>query len=171
MPTGPHRAEWLAGASLLVRREVIEAIGPLDAGYFMYFEETDFCLAARRAGYECWYVPSSRVVHLVGQASGVTAKQTKEKPARRRPAYWFDSRKRYFVKNHGKVDAVLADAAWITGFAAWRLRVNLTGRRHDPDPPKMLGDFIRHSVFVSGFGELERQADNAKTPRRRDAEK
>ena len=148
----PHRADWLAGASLLVRREVLQAVGPLDAGYFMYFEETDFCLAARRAGFECWYVPTSRVVHLVGQASGVTAKHSAAQPAKRRPRYWFDSRKRYFVKNHGRLGAALADAAWIAGFAAWRLRVNLTGRRHDPDPPRMLADFIRHSVFVSGFG-------------------
>ena len=38
----------------------------------MYFEEVDFCHRARRAGWPCWYVPAARVVHLVGQSSGVT---------------------------------------------------------------------------------------------------
>jgi GT2 family glycosyltransferase len=146
-----HRADWLAGASLLVRREVFDAVGPLDAGYFMYFEETDFCLAAHRAGFEAWYVPASRVVHLVGQASGVTAKHTEAQPVKRRPAYWFASRQRYFVKNHGKLYAALADGLWILGFAGWRTRVRLT-RRIAHDPPHLLADFIRHSVFVKGFG-------------------
>ena len=50
----------------------LDAVGLLDEGYFMYFEEVDFCLKAARAGWPCWYVPSSRVVHLVGQSSGVT---------------------------------------------------------------------------------------------------
>ncbi len=146
----PHRCDWLAGASLIVRREVFDAVGPLDDGYFMYFEETDFCLAAYRAGFEAWYVPSSRVVHLVGQASGVTAKNDTAKPAKRRPAYWFESRKRYFVKNHGKLAATLADAVWILGWSFWRLRIKLTGQP-DRDPEKLWGDFIRHSVFVKGF--------------------
>ncbi|MEM7624441.1 MAG: glycosyltransferase family 2 protein [Planctomycetota bacterium] len=147
----PHRTDWLAGASLIVRREVFDKIGPLDDGYFMYFEETDFCLAAHHAGFEAWYVPESRVVHLVGASSGVTAKNDTARPAKRRPAYWFESRKRYFVKNHGRLVAALADAAWIVGFSLWRLRVRLT-RRPDRDPEKLLGDFIRHSVFVKGFG-------------------
>lgn len=151
MSDTPFRADWLAGASLIVRREVFDAVGPLDDKYFMYFEETDFCLAAQRAGFEAWYVPDSCVVHLVGQASGVTAKVDPSKKVKRRPAYWFESRKRYFVKNHGKLVATLADAAWIAGFSLWRLRVKLTGRP-DPDPEKLLTDFIRHSVFVRGFG-------------------
>ncbi|MEO1235998.1 MAG: glycosyltransferase family 2 protein [Planctomycetota bacterium] len=146
----PHRTGWLAGASLLVRRDVFDRVGPLDDNYFMYFEETDFCLAAARAGFEAWYVPDSRVVHLVGAASGVTAKNTTARPAKRRPAYWFESRKRYFVKNHGRLAAAAADAAFILGFALHRLRVKLT-RRPDTDPEKLLSDFVRHSVFARGF--------------------
>ena len=52
--------DWVAGASMIVRRAVFERIGLLDEGYFMYFEEVDFCLRARRAGWPCWYVPASR---------------------------------------------------------------------------------------------------------------
>ena len=150
----PHRCGWVAGASLIVRREVFEKVGLLKDDYFMYFEEVDFCLAAHRAGFECWYVPDSRVVHLVGQASGIDersdGKNDVVKPAKRRPAYWFESRRRYFVTNHGRLHAALADAAFITGFGLWRLRRLLT-RRPDIDPERLLGDAVRQSVFLRGF--------------------
>jgi len=63
--------DWVAGASMIIRREVFEQVGLLDEAYFMYYEEMDFCLQAKKAGWSCWYVPESRVVHLVGQSSGV----------------------------------------------------------------------------------------------------
>ena len=67
-----HETDWVAGASMIVRHGVFADIGLMDEGYFLYFEEVDFCLRAHRAGWHCWYVPASRVVHLVGQSSGVT---------------------------------------------------------------------------------------------------
>jgi N-acetylglucosaminyl-diphospho-decaprenol L-rhamnosyltransferase len=148
-PPVPQHAcptDWVAGASMIVRREVFDAIGLLDEKYFMYFEEVDFCLAAKKAGWPCWYVPESRVVHLVGAASQLSDGR---KHLRRRPSYWFDSRRRYFVKNHGLIYTAFADAAFAVGFALWRVR-RMIQRKPDNDPPKMLGDFLRHSVFVKG---------------------
>ena len=60
VPDGEVPTDWVAGASLMVRREVFDAVGLLDEGYFMYFEEVDFCLKAARAGWPCWYVPGPR---------------------------------------------------------------------------------------------------------------
>ncbi len=144
------QTDWVAGASMIVRREVFEKIGLIDEAYFMYCEEMDFCLQANKAGWSCWYVPESRVVHLVGQSSGVT--DTK-KPAKRLPQYWFDSRRRYFLKNYGLVYTALTDVSWASGFAAWRVRRVLQGKP-DGDPPKMLTDFIMNSVFFKG-GKIE----------------
>ncbi|HEY9811868.1 MAG TPA: glycosyltransferase family 2 protein [Halomicronema sp.] len=138
--------DWVAGASMIIRREVFESIGLLDEKYFMYFEEEDFCLAANKAGWPCWYVPASRVVHLVGQSSGVT--DTK-KPPKRLPGYWFDSRKRFFVKNYGRFYAAVADAVWVFAFILWRMRRSIQ-RKPDSDPPQILGDFIRNSVVLKG---------------------
>lgn len=147
----PCQTDWVAGASMMIRREVFEQAGLLDEGYFMYYEEMDFCLQARQAGWECWYVPQSRVVHLVGQSSGVT--DTK-RPAKRMPQYWFDSRRRYFLKNYGWLYLMLADACWTGGFALWRLRRGIQGKP-DPDPPQFLQDFFRNSAFLRRDG-LER---------------
>jgi len=137
-----HRTDWVAGASLMIRRDVIGDIGLLDEGYFLYFEEVDYCRRARRAGWECWYVPQSRVVHLVGQATGVT--DTRRAPARV-PDYWFRSRQRYYRRHHGALCAWAADCAWTAGFALWRLRRRLQ-RKPDGDPPRLLFDFVRHAV-------------------------
>ena len=138
--------DWVAGASMIVRRKVFEDIGLMDESFFLYFEEVDFCRRARDAGWPCWYVPESRVVHLVGAASEISDAR---KHRKRRPQYWFESRRRYFLKHHGFLYTALADAAWIKGFAFWRFRRWLQ-RKPDTDPPHLLGDFIRNSVWLRG---------------------
>jgi GT2 family glycosyltransferase len=143
----PQPTDWVAGASMIIRREVFDAVGPLDEGYFMYYEEVDFTLSARKAGWSCWYVPASRVVHLVGQASGVT---DPKKARRRRPAYWFESRRRYMLKHFGVEGAVAADLATIAGQALWQVR-RVVERKADDTPERFLRDSVRHSVFSTGF--------------------
>jgi N-acetylglucosaminyl-diphospho-decaprenol L-rhamnosyltransferase len=146
VPEKNCQVDWVAGASMIVRREVFESVGLMDEEYFLYFEEVDFCLAAHRAGWSCWYVPESRVVHFVGQSSGVT--DTKRKP-KRRPTYWFNSRRRFFVKNYGWWYAVLTELVWASCFTLWRLR-RVIQRKPDTDPPQLLGDFLLNSALVKG---------------------
>ncbi len=111
-----HECDWVSGASLIVRRKVIEDIGLLDEGFFLYFEEVDFCTRARKAGWQVWFVPESCVVHLEGASTGI------QKVARRRPQYWYDSRRRYFTKHFGVAGLVLADVLWAAGRATLTLR-------------------------------------------------
>ncbi|MBD2750178.1 glycosyltransferase family 2 protein [Microvirga sp. BT688] len=144
IPDRVTRTDWVSGASMLIRSEVLDAVGMLDDSYFMYYEETDLCLRSARAGWECWYVPESRVVHLVGRSSGVTVRNARP---RRRPGYWFASRRHYFVKNHGWAYAMLADLAWIGGQSLWRIRQALQ-KKPDNDPPNLLGDFIRQAAPI-----------------------
>ena len=143
----PIPCDWVAGASMIIRREVFEKTGLMDEKYFMYFEEVDFCRTARRAGWPCWYVPASKVVHLVGAVSQLSDSR---KHRTRRPAYWFESRRRYFVKNHGWTYAAIADLSYLAAHSIWRLRRLLQGKE-DTDPPKLLLDSVAHSVFVRGW--------------------
>jgi len=142
-----HQADWVSGASMMVRREIFEKVGLLDEQFFMYFEEVDFCIRARKAGWKCWYVPKSRVLHLVGAASGIS---DSSKKVPRRPSYWFESRRKFFLKNHGWFALILADLGWIVGYSTWRIR-RVIQRKPDLDPPHFLKDFFRHSFFCKGF--------------------
>ncbi len=57
--------DFVTGCCLLVRREVIDRIGMLDEEYFAYYEDSDFCLRARRAGFQVVFTPSARLLHKV----------------------------------------------------------------------------------------------------------
>lgn len=147
---GPARVGWVSGASMMVRSQLFEDVGLLDEHYFLYFEETDYCLQAQRAGWPTWYVPASRVVHIAGQSTGVTGRQ--DEP-RRLPAYWYESRRRYFVKNHGRLYASATDAVWIVAYLVWRIRRGLQ-LKIDSVPPHQLSDFVAHSaLFKAGKPE------------------
>jgi len=141
------KADWVTGASMLIRREVLEHIGLFDEAYFLYFEEVDFCLRAARAGWERWHEPRSRVVHLMGQSTGIVDQAV---PSRRVPAYIFESRRRYFLKNRGRLYAMLADVGWLAGHLLWMLRSCVTGGTK-PVPARLLRDFLHHSVLYRGF--------------------
>jgi N-acetylglucosaminyl-diphospho-decaprenol L-rhamnosyltransferase len=62
----PVQVDWVSGACMLLRREAYEAAGRFDAGYFMYFEEMDFCLRLARAGWRVVYDPGAEVTHILG---------------------------------------------------------------------------------------------------------
>lgn len=114
-----ERCGWVSGAALAIRREVIDAVGAMDDGFFLYFEEVDLCRRASRAGWEIWHEPASRIVHLEGSSTGIADRTT------RRARYWFESRRRYFVKHHGVVGLLLADALWSAGRLVLRARMLL----------------------------------------------
>jgi GT2 family glycosyltransferase len=125
--TGPEpcRVDWVTGAAMLVRRELIEAIGPMDEGFFLYFEETDFMHRARRAGWEVWHAPQARVRHRAGSSTGIVGSRPKQG---RMPAYWFASWLRYHTKTHGVLRARLTAACRLAGVATGAAVRALRGR-------------------------------------------
>lgn len=144
-PESETQIDWVSGASMLLRREMLEQIGLLDEGYFTYFEDMDLCQRAHKAGWQVWYVPQSRVIHLEGASSGIG-----QRIAKRRPAFWFQARRRYFLKNAGALKTIAIDAVYLLGFSVWRARRFLQ-QKPDLDPPNMLFDFLSNSVFVQGM--------------------
>lgn len=67
--TGSVQAvDWVSGACLMARREAVEQAGLLDEAIFMYFEDNDWCLRIRQAGWKVYYNPQVEIVHLGGQS-------------------------------------------------------------------------------------------------------
>ncbi len=65
----PYEVDYPLGACMLVRREVIYQVGPLDESYFMYSEEVDWCQRIRAAGWSILIAPEARIVHYGGQST------------------------------------------------------------------------------------------------------
>lgn len=66
----PHLTPYAHGAAMLVKREVIERVGMMPECYFLYYEELDWSMMIRRAGYDIWFDPSFTVYHKESQATG-----------------------------------------------------------------------------------------------------
>ena len=79
---GPREVEFITACAICLRREVIEEIGLLDRRFFIYYEEADWCLRARAAGWRILYVPAARLWHKVSAAMGTTSPATEYYMAR-----------------------------------------------------------------------------------------
>lgn len=134
--------DWVCGASMMVRSAVIDAIGGLDENYFLYFEETDFCYRARKAGFATWYVPESRVMHVGGQSTNLPNPGNSSK---RLPSCWFESRRRYFAMTAGIHYAMATDAIALLAHSLGSIKGILLGRR--TRIRCFLRDFVRYSVL------------------------
>ncbi|MCV2888365.1 glycosyltransferase family 2 protein [Ruegeria aquimaris] len=138
LPRSRIRVDWASGASLMIRREVIEATGGFDETFFLYFEETDLCRRAALVGWETWYLPDAGVIHIGSASTGM-------RRWNRMPQYWFDSRLHYFLKNHGRAYTVWTTLALIAGTLLWRLR-QLIRPKPSSDPDGFLTDLIAHAA-------------------------
>lgn len=130
--------DWVSGVSMLFRSEVFLTAGFFDEDFFLYFEEIDLAKRTRTAGWKVYFVADVGVDHVGGLSTG------HRDETRRMPRYWFDSRRRYFVKHHGRLYAAACDVAWICGHAIFKAK-NQILRRRSADRPKVGRDFIRYS--------------------------
>ncbi len=133
--------DWICGASMMIRPSVLAAIGGFDENYFLYFEETDFCYRALQAGFSTWYVPESRVMHIMGQSTKVTDEKV---TFQRFPGYWFESRRRYFVVTFGLGRAMVID---IVAALANTVGVLKRAALRRSGVPHYTRDLLRHSVL------------------------
>src|SRR5579872_2464962 len=118
--------DWICGASMLIRPQLLEAIGGFDENYFLYYEETDFCRRALQAGFETWYILESRVMHISGQSTRVTERGG---PPKRLPSYWFESRRRYFAMSYGVGKAIAIDLVALLAHSLGVIKRTCLGRR------------------------------------------
>jgi len=113
-----REVDVVTGCFMLVRREAIEQVGPMDERFFMYFEETDFCFRFKQAGWKVMFTPCGEIIHL----GGASSKQVKPEMVRQ----WRKSML-FFFKKHKSLLAYIS--AWIlialfylTRVPYWRLK-------------------------------------------------
>jgi GT2 family glycosyltransferase len=143
MEKSQQQIDWVPGASMMIRRSTLDALCGLDEEYFLYFEETDLCFRAREKGFQTWYVPDSKVMHIAGQSTKVTERDSKPL---RLPGYWFESRRRFFTQSHGRIYAAVTDVAALAARSLGKVKHLLAGQR-DQEIPYFISDLIRHSAF------------------------
>ena len=83
----PHPSPYLHGAAMLIKREVVNRVGPMPEIYFLYYEELDWCTAMTRAGYVLWYEPLCTVFHKESQRPGQYIWACSSYPTRNRLLY------------------------------------------------------------------------------------
>lgn len=140
----PQQVGWICGASMMIRPAVVERVGGFDENYFLYFEETDFCLRAKREGFSTWYVPESQVMHIRGQSTRVTDLSIGPK---RFPTYWFESRRRFFVRTYGFWRSIAIDVMAIVGGSLGLLKRKITNRGNS-SVPYFIQDLLANSVLL-----------------------
>jgi GT2 family glycosyltransferase len=140
----PTPAPFVIGAALLIRRETLNQIGPMDENLYFYNDDLDWCMSARRAGWKVFIVPEAQIIHLGGHS-------TKKAFSRKHFAEGFKGGIYFCRKHYGWAAFViykillvmLLPIAILFYTALW-----LTLRGNNLEKAKAFLDVLRYSVFM-----------------------
>lgn len=125
-----RQVDWISGAALMIRREVLDKVGGIDPYFFLTYDEVDWCHRIRDAGYEIWYTPEAQITHLDRQS------EPQSNPSEEGRIKYLtverNSRVRYFVKHHGVLYASLVEAVHLVLCAGLLLKARLIGTNQPP---------------------------------------
>jgi hypothetical protein len=107
-----RRVDWVCGAVLMLRREVIRDVGLLDDSFFMYGEEIDWQMRMHKAGYQVWFLPGARIIHYGGGSSRNAVTQMKKME--------YQSRERFVEKHYPPFARMVYKAKAQAGIAFWQ---------------------------------------------------
>lgn len=111
----PRKCDWVPGCYLLIRREVIDAVGLFDPRYFLYSEEVDFCRRVKSAGWEISFFGDTSVVHLGGESAKSDAVLTGG--GQQIAELQIESELLYMRKHHGAIGVVaFVLLSWLADF-------------------------------------------------------
>jgi GT2 family glycosyltransferase len=118
----------------MIRKKVIEEVGPLDERFFMYGEELDWCLRVKRAGWSVVYYPAAEIIHYKGEST----KYNSRKAALEfyRAMYLFH--KKHFAGDYGSITNLLIySGIFLKALTSWKTfvfpqKVRTNGRHPSP---------------------------------------
>jgi GT2 family glycosyltransferase len=114
--SGSEEVESINGAALMVRRSMLDKVGLLDEGFFLYCEDVDWCIRMREAGYRLYYLPEAKITHYRGAST----------KGRRMVGIYHRSllrfyRKHYAARHSFVVNAAAYSAIWLRFAVFWLL--------------------------------------------------
>ena len=131
----PHSTPYAHGAAMMVKREVIDKAGLMPECYFLYYEELDWSMMIRRAGYDIWYEPACTVFHKESQTTGQNS------PLR---TYYITRNRLMFVKRNNPNVTRYLSYLYLIGIVALRDIIKYTLQRR-PDLAKATIKGLRDS--------------------------
>jgi GT2 family glycosyltransferase len=135
--------DWVTGCALLIKSSVIQQVGLIDARFFIYFEENDWCYRTKEAGFKVFYVPQARIWHKI---------QPRHQALSRRHVYLMTRNRLLFLRNTGARFPLILSvivAKDLRTVCAWSIR-----KRHKDKRPLRVGVLRGVSDFLRGrFGE------------------
>lgn len=119
----PREVEFVTGCALLARRDVWDKVGLLDERFFMYYEETEWCVRASRAGYKIVHVPLAMMWHKISVEARATSPHT----------HYYMVRNRLLFLRHtqaGLGSWFYTLSGYCRSIISWTLRPRWRDRRH-----------------------------------------
>jgi GT2 family glycosyltransferase len=135
-PLEAAEVDWVPGAFVILRRDVLERVGYFDEAFFLYYEEVDLCRRFKLAGYGIWYWPDIEVVHFGGESSKTVASLSMSKSGAQLTLWRMRSQLLYYRKHLGA-------SAWLVKWLeqTWhRLRGRKNRGSRDPQRRMMAED-------------------------------
>ena len=105
----PLEVDWVPGTFTIIRKEMIDAIGAFDERFYIYYEETDLCLRAKKAGWKVYFIHDAEVMHIGGACSKTRKDKAFDNKAAQVLTFRMRSEWLYYFKNKGII-AVLSSA-------------------------------------------------------------
>jgi GT2 family glycosyltransferase len=129
----PQRVDFVSGACMMVRKRMLDEVGLLDEGFFIYFEEIDWCFRMAEAGWTTYFLPSAEVVHHIGQSSRQISRRSFLELHRSRLYYY---RKHFSRQSTAVVKSIIfARLGWDLFLAGIRgLAYPLIGKKNEMGP-------------------------------------
>jgi N-acetylglucosaminyl-diphospho-decaprenol L-rhamnosyltransferase len=137
--------EWVPGTFSLIRRDMLEEIGFFDERFYLYYEETDLCLRARRAGWKVYFFPGAEVIHIGGASSKTRQDMQLDLGGAQLLKFRMRSELLYFRKNFG-YGSMMANAGVELGFHVLRYLANLRPGPGNSNKRQYSLTIMRHGV-------------------------
>lgn len=97
----PMEVDWVPGTFTIVRKEMLNSIGFFDERFYLYYEETDLCLRAKKAGWKVYFIPFAEVIHIGGASSKTRKDKAFDNKAAQVLSFRMRSEWLYYRKNKG----------------------------------------------------------------------